>query len=188
MKTVINNTNKIIINKSKFITYLYQINDIKEVNNKLSNIKEIHKGATHYCYAYIIDNNIRANDDGEPSGTAGVPILNVLQKEELNHVLCIVVRYFGGIKLGAGGLVRAYTKSVTSSLKITNLKKYIKIEITFPLDKIKEIDNLLKNIKIKKLFTNNVNYTFDIEFNNYEIIKDKLKSITELKEKNIIYK
>ena len=86
------------------------VDNIEDINNILNNIKNEYKDATHYCYAYIIDNTKRFNDDGEPGGTAGMPILNVIEQNNLNHVLIVVVRYFGGIKLGAGGLVRAYSK------------------------------------------------------------------------------
>ena len=104
------------IQKSKFICILFPLSSIEEVKVNLAEIKEEYKGATHYCYAYIYNQIKRFSDDGEPGGTAGMPILKVLENQELNHVLAIVVRYFGGIKLGAGGLVRAYTNSVVESL------------------------------------------------------------------------
>ena len=125
MISVIDNINTIIINKSKFIALIYYIDNINEINNLLDKVKKEYKDATHYCYAYILDNSEKANDDGEPTGTAGLPILNVLKKENLNHVLCIVVRYFGGIKLGAGGLIRAYSNA-TKEVIIT--KKYNEAE------------------------------------------------------------
>ena len=103
------------INKSKFYGIIIPINNIEEIPNILNNIKNEYKDATHYCYAYILDNIKRFNDDGEPGGTAGMPILNVLENNNLNHLLAVVVRYFGGIKLGAGGLVRAYTNSITNT-------------------------------------------------------------------------
>ncbi len=122
MKTIKENTNNTyIINKSKFITFLFKISSIDEANKYLDDLKEEYKDATHVCYGYIIDNVERFSDDNEPSGTAGMPILNVLKKNELTNVLCVVVRYFGGIKLGAGGLTRAYTKSVTECLDITEM-------------------------------------------------------------------
>ena len=87
MKTVIDNKNELIINKSRFISLIYNVSSIEDVNKKLREIKDTYRDATHYCYAYIIDNFIRTSDDGEPQGTAGLPILNVLQKENLNYVL-----------------------------------------------------------------------------------------------------
>ena len=102
------NTYTLEIKKSKFIAYYYQIDTIEEVKEILENLKKEHKKARHIPYAYKIDNNIKKSDDKEPSGTSGMPILNIIEKNNLNHVLIAVVRYFGGIKLGAGGLIRAY--------------------------------------------------------------------------------
>ena len=102
MFCVNNSENIIIINKSKFITNIFYINNLNDINIYLNKIKEKYKDATHHCYAYIINNTKRFNDDGEPNGTAGMPILDCLEKNKLNHTLCIVTRYFGGIKLGAG--------------------------------------------------------------------------------------
>ena len=92
MISVVDNINTIIINKSKFIALTYHIDSIDEIKEKIEEVKKKYKDATHYCYAYILDNFEKANDNGEPSGTAGLPILNVLKKENLNHVLCVVVR------------------------------------------------------------------------------------------------
>lgn len=114
-------TNEIEIKKSRFITYLYNIDNEKEVNNIVENIKKEHKKARHIVYVYKIGNTAKINDDGEPKGTAGMPIFNVIEKNNLNNVLIIVVRYFGGIKLGAGGLFRAYSNSASEIVKkITN--------------------------------------------------------------------
>ena len=181
MKTVIDNINEIIINKSKFITLIYNINSIESVNKKLDEAKTLYKDATHYCYAYIIDNYIKASDDGEPTGTAGIPILNVLQKQNLNYVLCIVVRYFGGIKLGAGGLVRAYSKACKNALIIKELKKGYLLEISFDYENIKKIDYLLKDCEIiEKQFNNKTNYKVFIEENLYNNIIDTIKSNCEI--------
>ena len=112
IKETIENT--LIIKNSRFITIIYNINDINDIDKYLKLVKDKYKDATHYCYAYILPNNIKCSDDGEPSGTAGKPILDVLTKHNLNFVLAIVVRYFGGIKLGAGGLIRAYSKCIST--------------------------------------------------------------------------
>ena len=109
MNTIENDVkDEYIINKSKFITHVLKVKDIIDCKEKIINIKNEYKDATHNCFAYVIDNTKRFSDDGEPSGTAGMPILNVIESNNLNHVLIIVTRYFGGIKLGAGGLFRAY--------------------------------------------------------------------------------
>lgn len=153
MFCVNNSENIIIINKSKFITNIFYINNLNDINIYLNKIKEKYKDATHHCYAYIINNTKRFNDDGEPNGTAGMPILDCLEKNKLNHTLCIVTRYFGGIKLGAGGLVRAYSSSISNALKNSKffkLKDGYKIKITFEYNNSKQIDNLVKDYEITK--------------------------------------
>ncbi len=107
------------IKKSKFIGLYFPVKSQDEVVEILNNLKKEHKKATHICYAYRLINPFseKAFDDGEPSGTAGKPILNVLQKQDKKDTLLVVVRYFGGIKLGAGGLVRAYSKTASETLK-----------------------------------------------------------------------
>lgn len=113
--------NLVEIKKSKFYGYLFEVKSQNDVLAILANLKKEHKKATHICYAYkIVDGQeiVKFNDDGEPSGTAGRPILNVIEKKKLCNVLVCVVRYFGGIKLGAGGLVRAYTKCTSELLKV----------------------------------------------------------------------
>ena len=181
MKTISKNIeNEIIINKSRFICKLVKVYSEEDVMNALNSAKEEYKDATHYCYSYIIDNTERFNDDGEPGGTAGMPILNVLKQNELNYVLCIVIRYFGGIKLGAGGLVRAYTKSASECLNNSTLKELkigFSIKILFDYDKVKLIDYTLNNIDIKdKTFGDKITYTFDISNENYDKIKEILSS------------
>ena len=112
--------NLIEIKKSKFFGYLFDVNSLEEVTKILEKLKKEHKKATHICYAYKIKNGqeiVKFNDDGEPSGTAGRPILNVIEKKNLQNIMVCVVRYFGGIKLGAGGLVRAYTKCASDLFK-----------------------------------------------------------------------
>ncbi|GGB00283.1 YigZ family protein [Macrococcus hajekii] len=109
-----------IINKSRFITYLYKVADEAAAKEKIAEIKSLHKAANHNCSAYTIGDQHqiqKANDDGEPSGTAGVPMLETLKKEDVHNVVAIVTRYFGGIKLGTGGLIRAYQSGVTDAIK-----------------------------------------------------------------------
>lgn len=96
------------IKKSKFYAFNYDVDSIEEINNILIQLKKEHKKAKHIVYAYKIDGQEKKIDDGEPSGTAGLPLYNIINKKNLNHTLIVVVRYFGGIKLGAGGLLRAY--------------------------------------------------------------------------------
>ena len=107
------------INKSRFIAYKLELTSLDIVKPFLEKLKKEHKKARHVCYAYVYNKEVvseKCSDDGEPGGTAGYPILNVIKKKNLTNVLVAVVRYFGGIKLGAGGLTRAYTKSAAGVL------------------------------------------------------------------------
>lgn len=181
MKTIKKNVaNEIIINKSKFITKLIKVNNEEEVKEKLDLLKREYKDATHYCYAYITGNIKRFNDDGEPGGTAGMPILNVLENNDLTNILGVVIRYFGGIKLGAGGLVRAYTKAITeclNNIEIVNLTDGINFKIKFTYDSIKKIDNILKNQKITyKEYDNNIIYECSLTKDNFKKLKKELET------------
>ena len=111
------NTSMLEIKKSKFIAYYYEVDTVDEIKEILETLKKEHKKAKHIPYAYKIDQEIKKSDDKEPSGTSGMPILNIIEKNNLNHVLIAVVRYFGGIKLGAGGLIRAYSNSAKEVIK-----------------------------------------------------------------------
>ena len=108
--------NTLEIQRSEFITVLCPINTQDEAKNILDELRKSYPKATHYCYAYILESYMKFSDDGEPSGTAGKPMLGVLQSKNISNVLAVVIRYFGGIKLGAGGLLRAYVNSVSSAL------------------------------------------------------------------------
>ncbi len=154
MKSIKSNVkNELVITKSKFITFLYRVNTIDEINNYLDELKKEYKDATHHCYAYILNNTKKASDDKEPSGTAGMPILNVLEHNDLTNVLAVVVRYFGGTKLGTGGLTHAYSDSTIECLKKTSIieieEGYL-IHIKYPYERIKDIDYLLKDYQIKE--------------------------------------
>lgn len=162
MRTIINdNTNEIIIKNSRFINLLIKINN-PNIDSIITKIKEKYPKATHYCYAYIYNDIKRFSDDAEPTGTAGMPLLNVLEKENLNNILTVTVRYFGGIKLGAGGLVRAYTKSLTENLKNTELCELedgYKIEINFNYNDEKQINYLLNDsIILEKYYDESIKY------------------------------
>jgi len=181
--------NEIIINKSRFISVLCNINNKDEVNSKILEYKNKYKDATHYCYAYIIDGYCKCCDDGEPSGTAGMPILNVLQNNDLTNVLCLVIRYFGGVKLGAGGLVRAYSRSVSEILKVADINDLVDgyyIEIEFDYDSVKTIDYLLKDVFIDKKFEENIIYSFKISKDFYLEIEDVLLNKTNILKKESI--
>lgn len=105
-----------VIKKSRFVSFLYQIDTLEEIDIILNKIRKEEKRATHFPYAFILEGSIKKSDDKEPSGTAGSPILSVLEKNKLNQHLLIIARYFGGIKLGSGGLFRSYLKSSTLTI------------------------------------------------------------------------
>lgn len=115
---------KFIEKKSEFIGYLCPVQTEEHAIAFIEQIRAMHRKATHNCYAYILreNNAARHSDDGEPGGTAGVPIYEVLRKEGLTDVCCVVTRYFGGIMLGAGGLVRAYTKGAKDAVDAAQIK------------------------------------------------------------------
>lgn len=117
--TKFENQIEIIEKKSRFLGFFLKCKTVEEVESALEELKKQHKKATHICYAYSLKNPFleKAVDDGEPGGTAGRPILSVIQKKGVCDLCVFVVRYFGGIKLGAGGLVRAYTKTTSEVLK-----------------------------------------------------------------------
>ncbi|MGM9971829.1 MAG: YigZ family protein [Anaeroplasmataceae bacterium] len=172
-------SNEIIINKSRFIAQIFRVNSIDEINEVLALTKKKYYDATHNCYAYILgeDANIqKCSDDGEPSKTAGAPILDVLKKQELTNILCIVTRYFGGILLGAGGLVRAYSESTSEVIKKAKIYDTLllkKIEIRIDYSSYNAIlSNINKYHILDTLFTNDVLIILGIE-------PDKLKELTE---------
>lgn len=171
-----NVSKEIEIKKSRFICMLFYVESIDDINNVFKNIKCNYKDATHYCYAYILDNQRKFSDDNEPSGTAGLPMLNVLEKNNLTNILAIVIRYFGGIKLGAGGLVRAYSKSVSQALKETMVIPFIEYEVLTletSYDNQKIIDKYTKDFNvISKCFNDNIKYIVKIP-------KDKVKKFKE---------
>lgn len=180
--------NTIVIDKSEFICVLINIEDKDLVNNHLDKLKNDYPGANHYCYAYIIGDNAqyqKASDDGEPSKTAGIPMLEVLKKNEITNILAVVIRYFGGIKLGAGGLIRAYSKSVSEALNLvtfTNLNEFIEISITYAYHYHNTIKNYIDNEKftvINETFTSNVRVDLLILTNIEEEFINKLVNITK---------
>lgn len=186
MKTLKSNSvNEIIIKNSRFITLLYKLNDINDVSSLVEEVKSLYPKATHYCYAYITDNARRSSDDGEPGGTAGAPMLNVLDKEEIINVLAVTVRYFGGIKLGASGLVRAYSKSVRDAIlasESVDVVKGYRMNVTISYDMQKNLDYLLKSyVVVNKQFNDKVIYTILLPIDklsilggyNYEILNEE---------------
>ncbi|MBQ4571096.1 MAG: YigZ family protein [Bacilli bacterium] len=173
------------INKSSFITYLKLVTTPLDAKNYIKEIKELHPNATHHVTAYLVGptgEHGHANDDGEPSGTAGLPVLDVFKKNDITNFVCIVVRYFGGIKLGAGGLVRAYSSSASLALKEAGTQpiiNYQTLELTFNYSFMNIIENKLKNYEIlSKDFTTNVTLTIKVPESDITTLKEILITLT----------
>ena len=146
--------NEIVIEKSRFICTLKKVKDEAEAQEFIKATKKEYWDATHNCSAYLIDDLAqRSSDDGEPSGTAGLPMLEVLRKNKLTNTAAVVTRYFGGIKLGAGGLVRAYTNSVAEAVRGSGIAEKVLISrfsFDYDLNAVGKILNLLYQ---QQLFT-----------------------------------
>lgn len=172
-----------IIKYSKFISLIFRVYSKEEVTTTLNKIKKEYPNATHYCYGYVIDNDIKSSDDGEPSKTAGLPILNQILSNHLNYTLIIVIRYFGGVKLGTGPLTRAYAKvarNVINKNNIVTLEKGYNININFNYNDIKDVEYILGNSKIiNKTFDNDIVYNVYVnnetlnKLSKYKIIINK---------------
>ncbi|MBN2545495.1 MAG: YigZ family protein [Spirochaetes bacterium] len=182
MKILTNETeNSIIEKKSKFITRIFRVNNEDDIKVILKDIKKNEKGAAHNCYAYriMLNNQIieRKNDDGEPGGTAGAPMLGVLTGENLINVLVVTTRYFGGIKLGTGGLVNVYIKGIREIIKKCNLvdfEQYSVYKLTFPINQTGHIEYFINkyNIKVKnKIFNNEVCFNLELTEKQIELLK-----------------
>lgn len=148
------------IKKSRFICHAKRVYSEEEARTFITSIKKEHYKATHNCSAFIIGERSeikRTSDDGEPSGTAGVPMLGVLENHDLTNVCVVVTRYFGGIKLGAGGLIRAYAGSVALAVKeigIVEIKEQAGIQIQMSYAQYQEYGNFLKEHHLMELETN----------------------------------
>lgn len=188
---------EVIEKKSKFLTYAFSLNKEEDVIKYLNNLRQEHKKATHICYAYNYFGHSKYSDDGEPGGTAGGPILNVIIKNNLTNILIVVVRYFGGIKLGAGGLTRTYSNCASEIIKkenIKNLDKCLKFGFCVEFNEQKIIENLshLEFIRsIKYLYADKV-YVYMIINDKklgelLEIINNKLNKHIDITYQEIVY-
>ncbi|MBE6061738.1 MAG: YigZ family protein [Clostridium sulfidigenes] len=165
--------------KSTFIGYIKRVNTEEEAKNFVNEIKSMHKEATHNVYAYIVGENKgiqRYSDDGEPQGTAGIPVLEVIKKNDLTDVAVVVTRYFGGILLGGGGLIRAYSKGASSAIEeagVVEKVKGLKLRFTLEYDLIGKIQYLCgtNNWHIEDtIYTDKVELSLFTEVENKEII------------------
>lgn len=178
---------EILIKKSRFIGYAMPVDTEEEAIKFIEKIKSNHRDATHNVYAYVLggDNNIqRYSDDGEPRGTAGIPTLEVIKKEELKNVVVVVTRYFGGKKLGAGGLIRAYTKGAKIGLEAGTiiervLFRKVKLRIDYTLYGMVENYLINKGIYIEdNIFDDAVNLILYIEYNKDEEFRAAIQELT----------
>lgn len=178
---------EIIIQKSRFIGYIKRVETEDAAQDFIKDIKKKHHDATHNCSAYLIgkyDEIQKANDDGEPSGTAGVPMLEVLKKQQLKDTVVVITRYFGGIKLGAGGLIRAYGTTTSEAIKKTGVVKRQRMQgyavtIKYPL--LGTVENGLRN---SEHIIESINYLESVEIivyvnvNNLDSFLDWITNIT----------
>lgn len=160
-------SDQITIQKSRFIGYVKRVETEEEAQEFIQEIKKKHDDATHNCSAYMIGNHDqiqKANDDGEPSGTAGVPILEVLKQQHLKDTVVVVTRYFGGIKLGAGGLIRAYGSITSQAISATGIVKRqlnqgVAITVDYPM--LGKLENELRN---SNHLLDSIDYQEKVEF------------------------
>lgn len=176
---------EIDIKKSRFITYLFPIRSEDEFQEHLAIIRKEHYKATHHCQAFILgeDSMIqRMSDDGEPAGTAGVPMLEVLKKEHLTFLMAVVVRYFGGIKLGSGGLIRAYSNAVSEALKEAQIIKNIDqmmVALELRYDQMDSFNYFLSQTKLPislrdTQYTDTVTFTLAINLEATEAVQEEV--------------
>ncbi len=202
-KTILENTSaQIVEKKSKFIANIYYVQSQEEVENILKEIRKKYYDARHNCYAYsILTNNGIVNkmsDDGEPSGTAGAPMLNIITKNELTNILVVVTRYFGGILLGTGGLVKAYSEATMQALEkatIVNEEIGYEVEITVlynEWEKVKyylEKSNILIiDVKYNEKIVSKIEVTEEEKNKIKELIDEcslKIEKLNTIKQKNI---
>lgn len=188
MKTILENFFfQIEIEKSKFLGYAIAINNEEDAKNEINRIRKEHPKATHHCYAYVLKDKQKSNDDGEPAGTAGIPVLEIIKQFDLENVLIVVVRYFGGIKLGAGGLVRAYARSAKEVLlvsKVHEIKTLPTYNLIFDYNYISSMENFIAKNQLKileKEYELKVTYTLLLETSNIlEKITDFMQGKIEI--------
>ena len=173
--------------KSKFICHLYSVKNVDEITEILKSEKKKYYDARHHCFAYILGDDasdIKCSDDGEPSGTAGRPMLDVLQKEGVTDILCVVIRYFGGTLLGTGGLVRAYQSALKDAIEKSSFKNeseavIVKYKYAYNFDA--KISSYLRDKNIKVLannYSDMVEITIVLEKDIYSSIDLRLTDIT----------
>ncbi|WP_367120989.1 YigZ family protein [Staphylococcus capitis] len=176
-----------VINKSRFIAHIRPVQNEEEAKAFINEIKSSHKDATHNCPAYTVgpEMNIqKANDDGEPSGTAGVPMLEILKKLEIHDACVVVTRYFGGIKLGGGGLIRAYSgavRDVIYDIGRVELREAVPVTVTISYDLTGKFEYELASTPYmlrNQFYTDKVSYQIDVVKEDYDEFIQFLNRIT----------
>ena len=171
------------IKKSRFICHIKRVTTEDEAREFINTIKKEHYKATHNCSAFILGERSemkRSSDDGEPSGTAGVPMLGVLGNHQLTNVCAVVTRYFGGIKLGAGGLIRAYAGSVALAIKeigSVHIKEQLGLRLTFSYSQYQELPNFLKAKQLQEqdtAFTDQIQTTIFVDKDDKDSVIESL--------------
>ena len=174
---------------SKFIAFLTPCHNIENCDIELSKIKENHPTATHHCWAYRVgaaDCAEFSQDDGEPSGTAGAPILNTLRSENLVNILCVVVRYYGGTKLGKSGLIDAYGGAAKLALEAASLKQIIPtvlFSVTYPYVQQSVIEKLKHTFTLYEIdseYTDDVQLTLGCPLDQVEAFTKRLEALSHL--------
>lgn len=186
-------TAEVIEKKSRFIANVFYVENVEDAEEKLTCIKKEHYDAKHNCFAYVIGKNaetLKSSDDGEPSGTAGHPMLDIIKGSELTNVIAIVTRYFGGTLLGTGGLVRCYSDSLKKALenaKISEIKNGYEVEFDINYDWYGKIENLIQNINqeviniysIDKIFKENISLKLLINENVFDRFDKEIINISK---------
>ena len=171
------------IKKSRFICHIKRVTTEDEARNFIQSVKKEHYKATHNCSAFILGERSemkRSSDDGEPSGTAGVPMLGVLENHQLTNVCAVVTRYFGGIKLGAGGLIRAYAGTVALAIKeigSVHIKEQLGLRLTLSYSQYQELPNFLKAKQLQEqdtAFTDQVQTTIFVDKDDKDSVIESL--------------
>lgn len=177
---------EVVVKKSKFIGQAFGIKDETDITSIISKTKKEFYDARHHCFAYCLadENAIRSSDDGEPSGTAGRPILDVILGANMRNTLVVVTRYFGGVLLGTGGLTRAYTnaakEALNNSVKIER-KSGIKLTVTLGYEYTGKTENIIKESKVfslPALYEENVTYSVLADINTIDNLLEKITAIS----------
>lgn len=187
----INNTSKAIITeqKSKFISYAIPVSSVDYIKNELEKYKKEYYDARHICWAYMLGSDrkeFRANDDGEPSGTAGKPILGQINSNELTNILVLVVRYFGGIKLGTSGLIGAYRMAASEAIQNAEIiEKTVDMQLTFSFE-YPFMNDVMKVVKdmdatiVAQLYNMDCEMTLEIRKALFDTMKNRLLKVETL--------